>query len=104
MRFEFKYDESTDYYRTLIYKDSDGNTISIRDTAAIQNDFITDIMTYIAPYWGKKPYPVNSLVRYGFGSKTKLYYNPHEISTAENWTAAHWTETTIAEYIKIVTT
>lgn len=28
----------------------------------------------------------------------KLYTNANAIGTAENWTAAHWTETTVAAW------
>lgn len=102
--FEYKYDDSTDWFGVLIYKDSKNNTLTLGDTGELKNSLTQDFTGYLAPYWTKKVYPAKSLVRYGLGTKAKLYYNPHEIATAEGWTEAHWTETTIANYIKLMTT
>ena len=72
---------------TLNYKDVKNNKLTI---GAAGN---------IAPEYSKKTYSAKSLVSHG----GKLYYNANAIGTAENWTAAHWTECTVASYIAVVT-
>lgn len=66
----------------LIYLDAAGNTYSIGNA------------TMIAPAYKKQTYAAKSLVTH----EGKLYTNSSAIETAENWTAAHWTETTIAAW------
>lgn len=64
----------------LDYKDAEGNSCIIITPA------------WIAPEYTKTTYAKNQLVMY----EGKLYYAKAAIGTAENWTAAHWQETTIA--------
>lgn len=67
----------------LIYSDAKGNTVVIAGSAII------------APAYSKKTYSANSVVTHN----GKLYTNSAAIETAEDWTAAHWTETTVAELL-----
>lgn len=71
----------------LTYHDAAGNTYAIGNAAMI------------APSYTKQTYAAKSLVSHG----GKLYYNTNAIGTAEDWTAAHWTECTVASYIAVVT-
>lgn len=48
----------------------------------------------IAPAYKKQTYAAKSLVTHD----GKLYTNANQIATAEDWTAAHWTETTVAAW------
>ena len=64
----------------LDYKDAAGNSCIIITPA------------WIAPEYTKTTYAKNQLVMH----EGKLYYAKAAIGTAENWTAAHWQETTIA--------
>lgn len=73
----------------LTYKDAKGNTIPIATSTTN-----AAIMALIAPEYTKTTYAAKSLVTHG----GKLYTNAAQISTAENWTAAHWTETTVAAW------
>lgn len=66
----------------LIYLDAAGNTYSIGNA------------TMIAPAYKKQTYAAKSLVTHD----GKLYTNANQIATAEDWTAAHWTETTVAAW------
>ena len=72
---------------TLKYKDSKNNNITLGSSGNI------------APEYSKTTYAAKSLVSHN----GKLYYNANAIGTAENWTAAHWTECTVASYIAVVT-
>ena len=47
----------------------------------------------IAPEYTKTPYPANSFVMHD----GILYTNENAIGTAEAWTPAHWTQTTVSE-------
>lgn len=49
----------------------------------------------IAPVYTNKTYEANSYVMHD----GILYTNENAITTAENWTPAHWTQTTVAEMI-----
>ena len=64
----------------LVYRDPAGNTVSAVTPA------------WIAPEYTKTTYAKNQLVMH----EGKLYYAKSAIGSAENWTASHWTETTIA--------
>lgn len=66
----------------LIYLDAAGNTYSIGNASMI------------APAYKKQTYAADSLVTHD----GKLYTNANAIATAEDWTAAHWTETTVAAW------
>lgn len=66
----------------LTYKDAAGNTLVIGSSAMI------------APAYTKTTYAAKSLVTHD----GKLYTNANQIATAEDWTAAHWTETTVAAW------
>lgn len=76
--------------------DPKGNRVMLADSQYA----IIFLQFEIAPFWKKQTYEAKSLVWYGGG----LYYNPNAINTAENWVAGHWTKTTLANYIKIMTT
>ena len=68
----------------LVYHDAKGNTVTIGSSALI------------APAYDKtKTYSAGSLVTHN----GDLYTNENAILTAEEWTAAHWTKTNIAEVI-----
>lgn len=61
-----------------------------------QTGRITKVMHMIAPdYSAKSTYAEGALVVHS----DKLYTCSTEIETAEAWTAAHWTETTLAEIL-----
>lgn len=61
-----------------------------------QTGRITKVMHMIAPdYSTKSTYEEGDLVVHS----DKLYVCSTEIETAEAWTAAHWTETTLAEIL-----
>ena len=78
------------------YVDPQGNRVLVTNPYYS----IKYLQNIIAPFWKKQTYAANSLVwQYG-----ELYYNPNAINTAENWIAAHWTKTTLADYIKLMTT
>lgn len=64
----------------LAYVDPAGNAVSV-----ITPD-------WIAPEYTKKTYVKNELTMHD----GKLYYAKAAIGTAENWTASHWQETTLA--------
>lgn len=66
----------------LLYKDAAGNTYTIGSA------------TMIAPAYTKTTYAAKSLVTHD----GKLYTNTNAIVAAEDWTAAHWTETTVAAW------
>lgn len=53
------------------------------------------IMSNIAPAYVKQPYPANSYVT----KDGVLYTNAAAIDTAEDWTPAHWIQTTVADMI-----
>lgn len=76
--FNFTYDSGK-----LVYHDPAGNSVSALTPA------------WIAPEYTKTTYAKNQLVMH----EGKLYYAKAAIGTAENWTAAHWQETTIAEVL-----
>ena len=66
----------------LAYLDPSGNAVSVITPA------------WIAPEYSKTAtYAKNQMVMH----EGKLYYAKAAIGTAENWTAAHWQETTIAD-------
>lgn len=54
----------------------------------------------IAPVYTNKTYEANSYIMHD----GILYTNENAITTAENWTPAHWTETSVAEQIGNVET
>lgn len=56
------------------------------------NNCIVITPAWIAPEYTKTTYAKNQLVMH----EGKLYYAKAAIGTAENWTASHWQETTIA--------
>lgn len=64
----------------LEYVDPSGNAVSVITPA------------WIAPEYTKTTYAKNQLVMH----EGKLYYAKSAIGTAENWTASHWQETTLA--------
>lgn len=64
----------------LAYVDPSGNAVSVITPA------------WIAPEYSKKTYAKNELTMH----EGKLYYAKSAIGTAENWTASHWQETTLA--------
>lgn len=109
--FNFTYIDDIDGNNThgLKYADSNGNEIELvgwHNLTENIEDIENTVFFSLAPSYSKKVYPVNSLVsNYNFDRKMyQLYYNPNAISKPESWTAAHWTPTTLAEYIKLMIT
>lgn len=84
--FNMKFDSNG-----LTYNDAAGNTVELGNGKA-------STLAFIAPEYSKKTYAAKSLVSHD----GKLYYNSSAINTAENWTAAHWTECTVASYCTIL--
>ena len=68
----------------LVYHDAKGNTVQLGASAIIAPE-----------YDATKTYAADSFVTHG----GDLYTNENAIGTAEPWTAAHWTKTTVAELI-----
>lgn len=69
----------------LTYIDPAGNAVSALTPA------------WIAPEYTKTTYAKNQLVMH----EGKLYYAKAAIGSAENWTASHWTECTIASAMNL---
>ena len=63
--------------------------------AAASSAAETAISAMIAPEYTKKTYSEGDVVTHG----GKLYAAKADIETAENWTAAHWTQTTVTALI-----
>lgn len=87
----------------LLYKDANGTEVEIPSLlliTLITTKLATAVLGDIAETYTKKTYSANSLVIHN----NSLFYNPNAINTAENWTAAHWNLTTVADYIKLMTT
>ena len=59
------------------------------------NSCIVITPAWVAPEYTKTTYAKNQLVMH----EGKLYYAKAAIGTAENWTASHWQETTLAAVI-----
>lgn len=78
--YNFKYDSGK-----LTYIDPAGNDVSAITPA------------WIAPEYSKTTYAKNQLVMHD----GKLYYAKAAIGSAENWTASHWTECTIASAMNL---
>ena len=106
--FNFTYSDDIDGSNTdgLIYRDNNENEVEIASFSAITSKMNGKFIDFIAPPYTKKKYPANSLVYYYNYSQDKafIYYNPNAIETAENWNPNHWTRTTVADYIKLITT
>lgn len=68
----------------------DSGKLAYLDAAG--NGVIVITPAWIAPEYTKTTYAKNQLVMH----EGKLYYAKAAIGTAENWTASHWQETTIA--------
>lgn len=95
--FNFQYLDNIEGsgYGGIRYKDAKGNTLTL-PSAYFESSLMR---TYIAPFWKKQAYEAHSLVwQYG-----QLYYNPNALAS-ENWNVSHWTQTTLADYIKLMTT
>ena len=70
----------------LVYKDTDGTTVSAPDAAAVPG------IEMIAAAYSKKTYAVGDYCT----KDGKFYVCKTAITgSGENWTAAHWTETTV---------
>ena len=72
-----------------------GMITSINATAASQGTAEANLSKMIAPEYTKTTYAEHALVT----NNGKLYYAKDAIETAENWTAAHWQETTLGAEI-----
>ena len=106
--FNFTYIDDIDGNNTpgLNYEDSNGNIIELVRYGKLM-EYVDSLTVFsLAPlYSDLLVYPANSLVSYNNDSNPlKLYYNPNAISVPESWNIEHWTETTLAEYIKLMTT
>ena len=106
--FNITYIDDIDGYNTqgLKYADSKGNEIELAGWYKLIAYVESLIYFNLAPLYVNQVYSAKSLVsHYDFDNNMcRLYYNPNAISKPENWTAAHWTETTVADYIKLMTT
>lgn len=106
--FNFTYSDDIDGSGAhgLKYADSNGNEIELIDRNILTRYTEIGNLFNLAPEYSKQVYPANSLVmHYNFYlGMYQFYYNPNAISTPESWNANHWTATTLAEYIKLMTT
>lgn len=82
------YATTTYYGATKLYTGGASTSAAYALTPASLNTTMQEIVTGVAPYSTSATYAVGDRVRYG-----SLYYKCNTaITTAEAWTAAHWTE------------
>ena len=80
-----------------------GNQLGIADIADILTDIVNladggaSLETVFAPAYSKKTYTKGDLVMH----EDRLYSAKANIGTAEDWTAAHWDETTVAAQLAL---
>ncbi len=91
----------THYWRRVIQPTQDMVMLfhsmlnTMNGTIASQGTAESNLSKMIAPEYSKTTYAAHALVTKG----GKLYYAKAAIEEAENWTAAHWQETTVGAEI-----